>query len=95
MTRISVSVRPRRIAAVAVAKQGPPGPAGDDSDASYTHNQSSPASTRTIVHGLGKHPSVSIVDSAGTQVLGQLTYDSINQVTVSFSTAFSGKAYLN
>lgn len=77
--------------------EGPQGPSGTPGtgDLSYTHNQSSPSATWTITHNLGKYPSVTIVDSAGTQLLGQVVHDSINQVTATFTTAFSGKAYLN
>ena len=48
-----------------------------------------------IVHGLGKFPSVTVVDSANSVVVGNVAYDSPNQVTVTFEASFSGKAYLN
>lgn len=64
-------------------------------DKSFTHNQSAPATTWTINHNLGKNPSVSVVDSAGTQVFGSVNYVTLNQLTVHFSVAFSGTAYLN
>lgn len=64
-------------------------------DKSYTHDQTTPSDTWTINHFLDKFPSVSIVDSAGTQVEGEVVYESINQLVVTFSGAFSGKAYLN
>lgn len=75
--------------------QGPTGPPGADGDRSYTHNQSSPSATWTIAHNLSKFPSVTIVDSAGTEMIGEIVHDSINHVTATFTTAFSGKAYLN
>lgn len=61
----------------------------------YTHNQSSPASTWTITHNMNKYPSVTIVDSAGTTVDGSVDYTSLNAVTINFCGAFSGKAYFN
>lgn len=69
--------------------------AGDFVSESYTHTQASAAATWTITHNLGKYPSVTIVDSGGDQVLGEVEYTSVNQLVVSFSAAFAGKAYLN
>jgi len=64
-------------------------------DKNYTHTQIASSATWVIVHNLNKYPSVSVVDSGGTVVVGGIVYDSINQVTLTFSAAFSGKAYLN
>lgn len=61
----------------------------------YIHIQATASASWVIVHNLGKYPSVSIVDSAGSEVIGEVIYNSKNQLTVSFSAAFSGKAYLN
>lgn len=64
-------------------------------DLNYVHNQIASSDTWTITHGLNKYPSVSIVDTGGNVVVGEVKYDSLTQVTVTFSSAFSGKAYLN
>lgn len=63
--------------------------------ASQTFVQSSPSAVWVIVHNMGGHPTVTVVDSGGTLQLGGVTYDSDDQVTVTFSAAFSGKAYLS
>lgn len=63
--------------------------------ASYVYNQGSPAATWVITHNLGIRPNVTIEDSAGTTVEGEIVYDSINQLTLTFSAAFSGVAYLS
>jgi hypothetical protein len=60
----------------------------------YTYTQASAASIWIIVHNLGVYPSVSVADSAGTYVDGDISYDSINQATLTFSSAFAGQAYL-
>lgn len=60
----------------------------------YEHTQSQAATTWIITHTLGGKPSVTIVDSADTHVFGDVTYNSTSQITVNFSAAFSGKAYL-
>lgn len=60
----------------------------------HIHPQPTPSSEWTINHELGGHPSVSVVDSAGTQVIGEVRYMSETQVIVSFTSPFSGYAYL-
>ena len=62
---------------------------------SYIHQQTSPLSAWTITHNLGKYPSVSVVDSSGNEVVGELQYINANQVILNFSAPFSGEAYLN
>lgn len=64
-------------------------------DKSYTHTQNSPATTWTVTHNLGKRPSVTVTDSAGTVVVGTVQHDSANQLQITFSSAFSGTAYCN
>ena len=60
----------------------------------HVHTQGAVATTWTINHALGGYPSVSIVDSAKTVVIGEVTYISTTQVVVNFTSAFSGYAYL-
>ena len=69
-------------------------------DITYTNNQSSTSDTWTITHNLNRFPSVTVVDSANTVVIGTIVYNSINQLTITFfaggsAVAFQGKAYLN
>lgn len=61
----------------------------------YTHNQLSSASTWTITHNLGFFPSVTVIDSGNNTVIGNVTYISENQLSVSFNATFGGKAYLS
>ena len=60
----------------------------------YVHAQGQASSTWTITHTLGGRPSVTVVDSAGTVVYGEVQYLSDTQVSVLFSAGFSGYAYL-
>lgn len=60
----------------------------------YTHNQITPALVWNIIHNLARFPSVTVVDSGGTEVIGDVKYISNNQVDVTFTSAFGGKAYL-
>lgn len=73
---------------------GPAGPAGA-SAAGYRHVQNSPSTTWVITHNLGKYPVVAVVDSAGDNVIGSITWNSNNQITLTFSAAFAGEAYLS
>lgn len=62
---------------------------------SFTHNQTVAAEEWHIEHNMGKNPSVTIVDSANTYVVGEVTYVDTNSLHVRFKYAFKGKAYLN
>lgn len=60
----------------------------------HVHNQGVAATEWVVTHTLGGRPSVMVVDSAGTVVVGEVQYDSNTQITVSFTVPFSGFAYL-
>ena len=62
---------------------------------SYAHTQGSASSSWVISHNLGFQPNVTIIDSAGNIVEGEIAFTNTNSLTASFSTAFSGKAYLS
>ena len=67
----------------------------DFGDKSYVYPQDVPAASWVVTHNMNKYPSVSVVDSAGSGVVGEVLYDSLNQVTINFSAPFSGKAFFN
>lgn len=75
--------------------KGDKGDSGTDSDKHYNHVQSIPSDVWIINHGLGKFPSVSVADSSGSEVEGEILYTDSNTVVVTFAAAFSGNAYLN
>ena len=60
----------------------------------YQFNQQSPLDTWTINHNLSGRPSVTVVDSAGSLIIGDIQYISNSQIVVSFTAPFSGSAYL-
>lgn len=62
---------------------------------SYIHTQGVASSSWTITHNLGFHPNVTVVDSAGNIVEGELSYTNTASLTATFSTPFSGTAYLS
>lgn len=48
-----------------------------------------------IQHNLNKYPSVTVVDSAGTKIVGDIKYVDKNNITIKFTTDTLGTAYLN
>ncbi len=64
-------------------------------DANFIFTQSIASATWNITHNLNKFCSVSVVDTANQIVIGDVTYINSNSLTITFSAAFSGKAYLN
>jgi len=60
----------------------------------HVHNQPATSSQWTINHTLGGYPSVMVVDTAKTVVVGEVIYNSESQIVVNFSVAFAGYAYL-
>lgn len=69
--------------------------ASTSGDKNYVHDQSSASATWNITHNLNKRPAVSVVDSAGTQVICDVQYVSDNEVTLTFDDSTAGKAYFN
>ncbi len=82
---------------IIIGETGPQGPSGqvNPSDLGYVHNQNVASSTWTISHGLGFIPNITVVDSAGSVVEGSYNYPNSSTVVLTFSGAFSGKAYLS
>lgn len=64
-------------------------------DKNFYYKQTTASDVWVIVHNLNKYPSVTVIDSAGEEVIGNVTYDDQNQVTITFSGAFKGSATLN
>jgi hypothetical protein len=64
-------------------------------DSHFEFTQGVPSTTWDITHNLDKFPSISVVDTANTLVVGSYEYINKNRVILSFSTAFAGKAFLN
>ncbi len=64
-------------------------------DKNYVHEQMQASNEWNIIHKLKKYPSVSIIDSAGTNVIGEVTYLDENSLRINFSSIMSGKAFLN
>lgn len=61
----------------------------------FTFNQTVSTNVWNIVHNIGSYPAVTVVDSVGNFVVGDVTYHDENSLTLTFKTGFKGKAYLN
>ena len=61
----------------------------------YVHDQQVASATWVVTHNLGKFASINIVDTANEEVVGDVAYNSLNQITINFSAPISGKAYIN
>ena len=64
-------------------------------DKFYAYTQLAPASIWEIPHPLNKYPSVTVVDSGGNVVVGEVEYINAHKIILTFNAEFSGKAYLN
>lgn len=74
---------------------GPTGLTGPSGDLSFQYAQGPASATWMVTHNLGKFPSVTVVDSAGEEVEGDVQYLDNNSLRLVFSAAFTGNAYLN
>ena len=61
----------------------------------YVHTQDTLLAVWVITHNLGTFPSVTVVDDLNHVVTGDITYNSSNMLTITFTSAFAGYAYLN
>jgi len=64
-------------------------------DKTFVFTQGVPSTTWTIQHNLNKFPSVSVVDTANTSVITQVDYIDENNLTLTNTAPFAGKAFLN
>lgn len=88
---------------IIVSAPGPQGPAGagsvQDEDipglVSYAHTQLASSSSWTVAHDLNFYPSVTVFDSGNSMVEGSISHIDATSLTIVFSSAIAGKAYLS
>ena len=61
----------------------------------YIHTQGTASSVWEINHNLNKYPAVSVVDSAGNEIIAEVRYTDLNNITIIMHSEFKGKAFLN
>jgi hypothetical protein len=93
----------RYVRQIVVSAPGPQGPGGVDGIqadeiiglVSYRHTQNTPLTTWTVNHNLNFYPNVTVFNSAGSQVEGNVSHINETSLTITFSTNVSGKAHLS
>jgi len=60
----------------------------------FEYEQQVPSATWVVTHNLGRLPSVTVIDSGDNIVIGDILFLNNNQVEISFTGSFAGKAYL-
>jgi len=71
------------------------GGGGTGGPLSYVHTQGTVSATWMVEHNLGWFPNVTVIDSAGSTVEGDIAHLGNDSLTISFSGAFTGTAYLS
>ena len=64
-------------------------------DKNFVYVQATSSDIWEITHNLNKYPAVTVVDSGGSVVIGEIVYIDKNNVRITFTSGFSGKAYFN
>lgn len=93
----TLSVESQPVQVITLGIQGPQGPQGipGTGASTFIFSQGTPQTTWSINHNLGQFPALTVVDSGGTVVVGTYNYVDSNNITLTFTVAFGGKAFLN
>jgi hypothetical protein len=97
LVEVTASSTINQVTVSSVGIQGPKGDTGADgpSGQSYTFEQQSSSTVWTVNHNLGFRPSVVVQDYGSNTFEGDVRYLSTNALTITFSEAISGYAYLS
>ncbi|RKZ84298.1 MAG: hypothetical protein DRQ39_08490 [Gammaproteobacteria bacterium] len=68
---------------------------GGGGDKNYVHVQAMASAVWQVPHNLGKMVSITVVDTGGTTVEGDMTHDDLNNITIIFSAPFTGQVFCN
>ena len=64
-------------------------------DKNFVFNQAVASSTWTIQHNLNKFPSVTSVNINDFEMFGEVEFIDLNNLTITFTGASSGRAFIN
>ncbi len=67
----------------------------DAGDKNFVFNQAVASNTWVIQHNLNKFPSVTSVNVNNIEMFGEVVFADVNNLTINFTSASSGKAYIN
>jgi hypothetical protein len=81
-----------------VGPEGPTGPVGPEGPAGlssgfYRHSQAAPAPQWVFTHDLSYPPAITVVDSAGTEMFGDVSYVDDFNIQIDFAYPVAGFAY--
>lgn len=68
---------------------------GGGGDFNFVYTQAIASAFWSVTHSAGKFPSVTIVDSGGTEIDAQVDHIDANNLTITFASSTTGKAYIN
>jgi hypothetical protein len=91
-TAVTVITKETEVILVEVGISGINGASGD---ASYRHTQTTPATTWTINHNLGKYPSIELLTVGSVKFFAEITHPNSNQSIISLAIATAGIAQCN
>lgn len=83
--KVTVTATPNQVTVGSPGPQGPIGPPGPAGGSFFEEVWSSPVTTVIVNHNLNRYPSVTII-IGGFSVGADVTYNTLNQLTVSFGT---------
>jgi hypothetical protein len=84
------------VVVIATGGIGPAGPPGEPGvGTTFTYEQLVAAYMWDIVHNLNRYPSVTVIDSGGSEIIPEVQYTNENEIKLYFANRTSGKAYLN
>lgn len=89
LTEATVQQPPREL----IVLIGPKGAAGEAASL-FEFVQSSPLTSWTVNHNLGRYPDVTVLSVGGAEVEASITSTSINQTIIQFTTPFAGRALM-
>lgn len=93
MYKIKIIRKTRRVIIRGKSKRGLPGIDGVG-DKNFVQPFTN-SSLVTVNHSLNKRPAISIEDSAGDEVEGEVQYININTILIRFSSSFTGRVICN
>ena len=64
-------------------------------DKNFVHTQDPASDSWEVAHKLNKRPAVTVVDSAGSLVFGDVIYVDDNNLLIKFNGSFKGSCYCN
>jgi hypothetical protein len=64
-------------------------------DKNYVHEQNIAEKTWRVTHSLNKYPTVTVIDSAGNEVICNIEHIDTNNCIISMNAPFKGKAIFN